>query len=252
VRVVEDVSVGAWIAPRLGGTFGAVTLQVPSGYPAYARICHPATDRAGNAASWSEVARATGRRAHSLMQWHALVGAADPLDMSDSGMWEGECPDLGYLSVPTLAVLCDRLVAHTATADRCFFGLWDGYGGLDTYGWCSAGAARSDRSSPDPAGHRFSAQELSQPRLRLPHRDYVVLAGGVRDALRICPQSPNLIWPADQAWCVASEIDFDSTLVGGPSGLVDAILQTPQLDAWPVEPDDSLAADADGINFVGS
>jgi hypothetical protein len=49
---------------------------------------------------------------------------------------------------------------------------------------------------------------------------------------------------------VASEIDFDSTLVGGSVRLIDVILRTPELDAWPVTADDSLAYDADGINQV--
>jgi hypothetical protein len=91
-----------------------------------------------------------------------------------------------------------------------------------------------------------------------PGRDYVVLAGPLRGALRICsfglgmfwPQSPNIFWPADRTWCVASEINFDSTLVGGSARLIDAILDTPELDAWPVGPDDSLAYDADKINHV--
>jgi hypothetical protein len=47
---------------------------------------------------------------------------------------------------------------------------------------------------------------------------------------------------------VASEIDFDSTLVGGPTELIDAILHTPTLDSWPVQADHSLAAYADRIN----
>jgi hypothetical protein len=64
---------GEWIAPRLQGEFGAVTLAVPNGYAAYARICHPAIDRDGRSASWPEVARATGRTPHALMQWHARV-----------------------------------------------------------------------------------------------------------------------------------------------------------------------------------
>ena len=33
---------------------------------------------------------------------------------------------------------------------------------------------------------------------------------------RLCP---NLWWPDDRAWCVASEIDLDYTLVGGPDEL---------------------------------
>jgi hypothetical protein len=49
---------------------------------------------------------------------------------------------------------------------------------------------------------------------------------------------------------VASEVDFDSTLVGGTTELVDAIIQAPAFDAWPVKPEDSLTADADLINPV--
>jgi hypothetical protein len=61
-------------------------------------------------------------------------------------------------------------------------------------------------------------------------------------------QSPNLFWPADRSWCVASEIDFDSTLVGGSRDLVDAVLAHPGLEVWPVSAGDSLAWDADTIN----
>jgi hypothetical protein len=71
----------------------------------------------------------------------------------------------------------------------------------------------------------------ARSRLRLPGRDYVVLAGPLRGALRIgsfnlgmfWPQSPNIFWPADLTWCVASEIDFDSTLVGGSARLIEGI-----------------------------
>jgi len=60
--------------------------------------------------------------------------------------------------------------------------------------------------------------------------------------------APNLIWAADHTWLVASEVDFDSTLVGGSTELIEAIIESPELEAWQVEPTDSLAADADKIN----
>ena len=66
------------------------------------------------------------------------------------------------------------------------------------------------------------------------------------------PKSPNLSWPADRAWCVATEIDFDSTLVGGSSDLIQTVLDAPGLDAWRVSPEDSLAADADHVNQVAA
>lgn len=46
---------------------------------------------------------------------------------------------------------------------------------------------------------------------------------------------------------MASEIDFDSTLVAG-SALVEALLAGPGLEVWAVEGHDSLAVDADHVN----
>jgi len=95
------------------------------------------------------------------------------------------------------------------------------------------------------------------PEFALPHRIYSLFTGPLGDASKIgrCvtsdwwdPQSPNLFWPDDTSWCVASEIDFDSTLVGGTAGLIAEILHSNDLEAWPVGPDDSLAWDGDIIN----
>ncbi len=49
---------------------------------------------------------------------------------------------------------------------------------------------------------------------------------------------------------MASEIDFDSTVIGGSSELARALLAEPKLDAWPVEAGDLLTASADEINHV--
>jgi hypothetical protein len=258
LRVVDDIGPAEWIAPRLGGQFGAVGLTVPRDYPAYARICHPATNKAGEPVSWSEVAEATGRRPHALMQWHAAVGSPDHLNMRGS-LWDGADPCRGDLAHSALAVLCDRLAEDAGGELDCYFCLWDGYGGLDEYGWLEATAPPRSKVE-DRDRHILTTDEIdrSRSRLRLPGRDYVVLAGPLHGALRIgsfsleifWPQSPNIFWPANHAWCVASEIDFDSTLVGGSARLIDGILNTPELDAWPVGPDDSLAYDADKINHV--
>ena len=53
-------------------------------------------------------------------------------------------------------------------------------------------------------------------------------------------QSPSILWPSSRAWCLATEIDFYSTLVGGSAELVDALLAHPGLEAWPVEPQDTV------------
>ncbi|HEU4420989.1 MAG TPA: hypothetical protein VFR67_00430, partial [Pilimelia sp.] len=94
-------------------------------------------------------------------------------------------------------------------------------------------------------------------RLRLPDRSYLLFRGPLRAALEMGwrdsvmgfdPQSPSLLWPADRSWCVGTEIDFDSTLVGGSTDLVDAVLAAPGLEVWPVNPDDDLTAVGDRIN----
>lgn len=97
---------------------------------------------------------------------------------------------------------------------------------------------------------------MAVPRLRLPHRNYLVLGGllasvptlGDRVEHALSPQSPNLLWPADRSWCLATEIDFDSTLIGGPQSLVETLLAAEGVEAWAVGPDDSLAVDGDTVN----
>jgi len=57
------------------------------------------------------------------------------------------------------------------------------------------------------------------------------------------------VWPDDQAWCVGSEIDFDSTLVAASEECADALLADTTLEAVPVGPDDRLDIGGDVINF---
>jgi hypothetical protein len=78
LKIMDGASPGAWIKPRLGGEFGAVTCQVPRGYEAYARIFHPASDSDWSPVRWAEVADALGTTAHREMQWHALLGFSGP------------------------------------------------------------------------------------------------------------------------------------------------------------------------------
>ncbi len=95
---------------------------------------------------------------------------------------------------------------------------------------------------------------LDGPRLRLPGRDYLLFTGTLPAAASMgwhaapecfVPQSPNLFWPHDRSWCVATEIDLDSTVVAGTNELVRAVLAAPGLEAWPVAADDSLSSDSD-------
>jgi hypothetical protein len=147
---------------------------------------------------------------------------------------------------------------HISGATRCFFGIWDGWSWQRTVATpgevVDSKLPVSPTRSTDDLSFAFSGQEVERPRLRLPGRSYVVLSGELFAATQISgcvsPVSPALIWPENHAWFLASEIDFDSTIIGGTEDLVGAILEAPELEAWQVAADDSLTHDADEINRV--
>jgi hypothetical protein len=62
------------------------------------------------------------------------------------------------------------------------------------------------------------------------------------------PQSPNLFWPNDHAWCVASEIDLFCTLVAGTNTLTENLIADPRLEVWRVLAGDPVSADSDDKN----
>jgi len=191
LKAVDGAAAGVWIEPRLGGEFGAVTLQVPKGFEAYGRIFHRARDGGWKPVRWSEVAEAFGTTVHREMQWHAIIGCASA-DELPSPKWPRD-PPTGELDESQLKALCTVLASHTREPAACFFGL------------CVILGSVEDIVSPDE----------QPPLLELPlGRDHVVLHGAL-SAINQVDHAPSLIWPSDHSWCVCSEVDFDSTLVGG-------------------------------------
>lgn len=61
-------------------------------------------------------------------------------------------------------------------------------------------------------------------------------------------QSPSILWPDDHSWLLATEIDFDSTLVAGTTALIRELVQTPGLEALPIRTDADLTWDGDVLN----
>jgi hypothetical protein len=133
--------------------------------------------------------------------------------------------------------------------------VWEGYGWLNDNS-SSTVEFRPIGEVPAPPPSLRTAV-LDGPRVHLPSRDYLLFEGPLGAATELgCrlpggvffPQSPNLFWPNDRAWCVASEIDLFCTLVGGSNALVDSLIANPHLEAWRVFPDESVTADSDAIN----
>ena len=92
---------------------------------------------------------------------------------------------------PSLRLALATLAAYTTTPDSEYAAIWEGWGG----------------DPPTPQA----------PRLLIPHRPMMLFTGPV-GVLRDAPalawydtargyQEPHLVWPEDQAWCLACDVD---------------------------------------------
>lgn len=52
--------------------------------------------------------------------------------------------------------------------------------------------------------------------------------------------TPQLLWPEDHTWVVATEIDTDSTIVAGSRQLIASVLADGRFEAFEVRPDSAL------------
>ena len=247
-----DVAAADWLGPRLRRFGSAVAAVVPDGFPAYVRILHPARGPEGRPVRWAEVAAWSGRSMHRRAQFHA-IRRPFPGTRTGPAPWDGEDPPDGNLPPELLRILCATLAEHTSTPEACWFCLWNGYGWL--HGSPSVGILGC--RGPIPVPPAFPAEVLEGPRVRLPGRDYLLFTGPLAAASQLgwtdpfgsfLPQSPNLFWPQDHAWCVASEIDLLCTLVAGSDDLAEALVGDPRLEAWRVQPADPIAFNSDQIN----
>jgi len=141
-----------------------------------------------------------------------------------------------------LMQLCFLLEQHSQPDEKCFFGLWDGWGRSEY--------RKLWQLIETPHGTKLSlAKGDSAPRFGVPPsagRDYFLVSGPVRVAVELVDiglNAPNFIWPADQSWLVVSDIDLDSTLVGGDDALTQSIVSSKELEAFRISQDVPLIGD---------
>jgi hypothetical protein len=212
----EAVENAEWMASRLH-PFSAhdVGVVVPTGFAAYARILHPAF-MGEREVRWSEVAAWSGRVIHAEVQFHALVPPRPGFEPFTYPPRDGVLPEL------QVRVLAALLSQYTATPDSCWFCLWEGYGNLE----------------PKPVGRRVIPN---------PQRSYFLFTGPITKAGG-WDDGPNIWWPDDRTWCVASEIDLQYTYVGGSKELIEEILKLPDLEALASDVGDGITYDSDKVN----
>lgn len=251
----DEVETAEWIGERLHPFAQDVGSVIPAGFDAYARIFHPAWwSGVGDETEvrWSEVAAWSGRTVHPEMQFHSIAARA-PGRHTGPQPWNGQ-PREGRLSDRQTRALIGLLSNHTSTQNDCWFCVWEGYGSFHPGAvvWLRAysGRMRHIRSWWWRFSLRFPKPKPKLPmvrRVRLPGRDYFLFkeplatASGHQDG-------PNLWWPDDRSWCVASEIDFPYTYVGGASTVIEEVLVHPDLEALAATLDQGITADSDKVN----
>jgi hypothetical protein len=206
VAIPPDAGAASWIEPRLG-RFGSVSGLVPSGYAGQVVVFDP-----------------------------PVVGPDHRGDLRDA--------------VATLASVAAR---HTTTPDAAWFAIWHGYG------WTSGRVMSSTSSTSwlerrriekdQERRSRTLAEELALvPTFELPQREHYVLSGPVEAAARIrspgdrYEQLPDLWWPEDRAWFVATDTDLAWTYVAGTDELL--------ADVTAAFPGRTAPVDRDATNFA--
>ncbi|MGD8167536.1 hypothetical protein ACEXOS_009980 [Herbiconiux sp. P16] len=212
MRPLPQSSAADWVAA--GTDHWKLTIEgfVPERYEAYARVLHQ-LEQGDDHATWASVAAANGRPFGPLAQWTRIN--VDP----DGEEWRGQ-PRVGTLTPSVARALAEVLAPFTTTPATCFFGLWEGFGG----------------SELPPDIQLFESNR----------RVMGLFEGPIQDATHSFSSWPgsqlaNLWWPADRAWFVVSEIDYDSTIVAGSRECIDAVLGASDIEAFEVSPGDTLA-----------
>lgn len=219
---------------------------------------------------WSAVALAFGKRMHALAQFERLLGPKTPyMGSLDAAGWRYSTPELGNLAPDVLAAAAVHLCDHTGTPDEGVTAIWNGWGGLSSSaGYVELtlfeGAADGEfvpgtaKVGEGPGSGLLPSEVVNGETLDLPGRSYYLFSAGSRfytDPGWVnlapwhhspdSPQSPNILWPADRAWVLVSEIDFDSTVVAGSRELIAALAQDPAIEALVLQEGADLTWDAD-------
>ena len=228
----EDVSPAQWVEQSLSD-FAKVRSLLPEGFSAYARVFHPAylDDAREQPIRWSTVASWAGRTVHPLMQFERVADLSEEHgDIYKDPPW-GLLPQHGSIPEEECRTLLSILRDFTSTPDQCFFCLWEGYGNID------------------PRLYKASS------RVKAPGRDYLLFRGPLAAVMSFLHwdcgfwgDSPNIWWPADRAWCVATDIDLFDTYVGGSTECINAVLGSPDLEALPTTLDARVDLGGDTIN----
>lgn len=236
----SDVSQADWLKERLDSFMvGSVTSRIPTGYEAYARILHPVETpvHGDRLVRWTEVAKWSGVELAAQSQWIAV--ALPEKKPEGHRPWRSQGPHSGSLYPDDARALVSITREFTTTPEHCWCCIWDGYGMLSVPLTTSVQLGFPPRPPLIPVAVRDG------PKVHTPYRDYFLYECSIDSSFidtfeLLDGHSPNLWWPADHAWFVGTEIYSDSTYIGGPMAMIEAILQCGELEAFEVESSESI------------
>lgn len=223
MRHTSNSQAASWIVERLHPFSSDVGGIIPEGFEAYARIFHPPRRRSSDGTLvpvlWRDIAAANNRSIAAEMQRLGKDGEPTRYALSGELLWDQD-PGVGCIPIDITVRLVNTLRLHTRTPLSCWFAVWEGWGDLRVR---------------DEGGARFAIQRW---------RNYVLLHGPIEDALETLSEfdrsylSPNIWWPDDRAWCVATEVDYSWTYVAGPTSCIEQLLRDSFLEAVSTSPTD--------------
>ncbi len=235
LRPATSAQAADWIRDETHGFAESVASLLPDRYEAYARVFHPAGRGVDDEEEvrWAQIAGSTNRRFHPAAQWPHIAFTEEIHNINDayrsgeSLVWDS-APEEGSLDEELARRLIRVLSPRTSTPQHCWFAVWEGWGGL-------------------------SSDALKAPRFELPGRAYFLFEGPIEAAAEsFWPdfqfQSASLWWPDDRAWCLATEVDFQSTYIGGSHACVQAVVSDETLEALEVELGQGVDWASDTIN----
>jgi hypothetical protein len=262
----SDIDAATWILVALRDFDGTVGSIVPPVFEAYARIFHPASRGTGDdqlAVRWADVAEANGREMHPAAEWGSITGSWEyQYRSTQPGLWDSP-PSTGELPGEVAQRLGAVLSAHTDDPSHGFFGIWEGWGEpipmfLFTEGTPEK-VQQQAREAFDAEAAAWRGLVESAVSFDVPQRPMQLLCGplvAIEDFYErydgrssLCLRNPpSLWWPADERWCVGTDIDLMTTYVGGSSAAVEALLADQELEALQVPDNQSVTWEADTIN----
>jgi hypothetical protein len=158
----------------------------------------------------------------------------------------------GHTTASLRRALASHLAGETGTPQSVYFGIWEGWGLLHP----ESSSDFAFVGDPVPGKPRrqislkpFHKMVAGRPTFELPYRAYLLAHGSLEDLPRIpVGLTPSLIWPEDRAFCCATEIDLESTLVGLSKERAQQLLDDENLEALPVGVEDRLDIDGDPLS----